>query len=1150
MKKRVLSALLVLCMACSLVSTALATDGQATPETANEPAATSRSAGEMATPETSKEEGSSADPSTYPARTAEAKVDGTDATVQVDIPAGSLPEDATLTAALIGSSTDDAEAVADVAAELDEAQVDYDGFVALDISFKDAEGNEVEPNPDHPVTVRIELPDSIVNSGINLNTLAVSHLVEDEQGKVKAVEQVASVEDGGITLSDEAIVGANQAIGVSPMMAPAANNTLSGESSDAAVVAEFEVDTFSYFVLHYFIDLNALAVQMVDTEGNPIGNNESVGDVTLGGLSDWNPTMTIDEIRENLGTAAIIPGYTFKEAQVVTSGTNEETGEPYYETVVVKALGVNSLGSGISNWGWRYQDEDGVWHDMTVWNDMFGDESHTVYFVYTKDEPTEEPDAPTVTVPEHSKTATLSTDPQDAKGTYDLTLDVKGEINSSTSTMPLNLLLIIDKSGSMSDGMSDGKGGRTTKKQAVVDAVSKLTNTLESNQAVDVRYDVVMFSGANNSGTGTVVPWTSNVEAVNSAVNNFTPNGGTNYQHGIQQAIRDLTVETNGMIENGATCVIFLTDGVPTYRLWNGWQLGDGSYDDGGRNIAAAVSEISRMSVDYFYCIGTGNDFSDVNSQAVKNLQSLCNAVAATDTDWFRATNVNELNDAFDKIAGATTTLACNNVTVTDTLSQWVDAVEGKNPHIKVTRPGDDGSEVVVAEGDNSVTIPGNTDQNKESSYTITADYDSSTKQFKLTFPANYVLENGWTYSMTLKIQPNADAVADYEAKNKIYPNTGDDGTGSHANDSGYYSNASNAILSYKSVNDKTEDEATEAEYPMPVVQIDDSLLTPATASLTINKQVDDSLPNTVDLSKETYTFTVSGPASLIGETGITYGSENTPLTFELGTGANVDKAVSNVTVTGENSVTINGLPTGVGYTVTEGTVADIDTNTADGKLDYYPVPGQTTYQIDNGAGVTTPATIQNLAKDTTVTVTNTYKPYKTLTVEKIVTGEMGSSSDYFDFSATKLSEDGESQVDVTLVGAEAASDPTNYDFKLKSGSTVTIVNLKEGDEVTISEAANDNRGYTAKEPTLTALSDGVTAETQGNICVKVTVPGKSDTDLGKVTFNNVREAVAPTGLESNHTAPYTLMITAAGIAGLALIGSMMARRVRRRREE
>ena len=34
MKKRVLSALLVLCLACGLVSTAWAADGQATPETA------------------------------------------------------------------------------------------------------------------------------------------------------------------------------------------------------------------------------------------------------------------------------------------------------------------------------------------------------------------------------------------------------------------------------------------------------------------------------------------------------------------------------------------------------------------------------------------------------------------------------------------------------------------------------------------------------------------------------------------------------------------------------------------------------------------------------------------------------------------------------------------------------------------------------------------------------------------------------------------------------------------------------------------------------------------------------------------------------------------------------------------------------------
>ena len=52
------------------------------------------------------------------------------------------------------------------------------------------------------------------------------------------------------------------------------------------------------------------------------------------------------------------------------------------------------------------------------------------------------------------------------------------------------------------------------------------------------------------------------------------------------------------------------------------------------------------------------------------------------------------------------------------------------------------------------------------------------------------------------------------------------------------------------------------------------------------------------------------------------------------------------------------------------------------------------------------------------------------------------------------------------------------------------------------------------------------------------------------ITFTNNRQVVAPTGLESNHTTPYVLMITAAGMAGLALIGGIVARRIRRRRQE
>lgn len=1165
--------------------------------------------------------------------TATLETDGETMNVIVTAPEGAFAEDVQpeLSVTML-TAEDELNAVAD---KLDTAEVQYDGFTALDITFTDkVTGEEIEPVKS--VTVRIELPQAIVNSGIDLDTLAVSHLVENEQGNVGAVEQVASVADGNVVFSDEVKATMQEQVetesNVSPMMeTSSAQNT--DKLAEAPVVTEFEVDSFSYFVLHYFIDANPLEVQMVDTEGNPIGGDNSVGEISLGSLVDWNPSITVDDIRSEINTE--VSGYSFKEARVVIEGENSE-GEKYYETVVVNAFKINSLGSGMSNWGWAYRDENGEWNNMTIWNDLWGDESHTVYFVYTKDEPTEEPETPTVTVPEHSKKATISTDPQDTKGTYNLTLDVKGEINSSTSKMPLNLLLIIDKSGSMKESMSDGNGGQTTKKQAVVDAVSKLTSTLENNPAVDVRYDVVMFSGADDSGTGTVVPWTDDASQVNTAVKNFVANGGTNYQHGIQQAIRDLTVETTGMIKDGATCVIFLTDGEPTYRMWNGWELGNGSNDSGGYNIAAAVSEISRMSVDSFYCIGTGNDFTNENSQAVKNLQSLCDSVAATDTDWFRATNVKELDDAFSQIAGATTTLACNNITVTDTLSQWVDAVEGAEPYITVT----DSNGETVKEGAKSVTLTNSTPQNPKEGYTITASYTADGKQLKLEFPSDYVLENGWTYSMTLKIKPNALAVNDFKEKDKTYPNTGDSGTGDHSGSGGYYSNADNAILTYKSVNDKPEDEATEAEYLMPVVQIDDSLIPPDTVDVTINKTIKDlndssllsdllnelkftltsktdstqnytgdlvgvsaqngvysvvisgvipgeytlsesgqdidnydvevegigdvtvsetgtnefdvinsytrktgtltlnkdiiGLLNASDISSAnalTYNFVVQGPADAANVVAFHNPDTDEDVRFTSdGTG----HAIVTVPVNVGNNLVINNLPTG-NYTVTE-----IQPNAEDPNSNYEILNGKYYFDdtvTDNGAAWEGELTTEG-AK---ATITNTYAPYKTLTIKKSVVGAMGTNDDWFDFDVTAPEH-------VTLNPTSAQETTTSgYDFKLNNGNTITLTKLKENDSITITENGNVN-GYTAKGVAIeegSILKDADLTGEQNN-SVTITIPAGNEVNLGTVVFTNERNAVAPTGLEDNHTKPFGLMVGVAVMAGLALAGGAVVRRRRR----
>ena len=96
--------------------------------------------------------------------------------VTVDASEGSLPEGAELHAELVESEKD-TQAVAD---ELEKAEVSYDGFLALDVFFTDADGSEVEPS--EPVDVRFELPEGAVPEGAE--DLAVHHLAEAEDGTV------------------------------------------------------------------------------------------------------------------------------------------------------------------------------------------------------------------------------------------------------------------------------------------------------------------------------------------------------------------------------------------------------------------------------------------------------------------------------------------------------------------------------------------------------------------------------------------------------------------------------------------------------------------------------------------------------------------------------------------------------------------------------------------------------------------------------------------------------------------------------------------------------------------------------------------------------------------------------------------------------
>lgn len=209
------------------------------------------------------------------------------------------------------------------------------------------------------------------------------------------------------------------------------------------------------------------------------------------------------------------------------------------------------------------------------------------------------------------------------------------------------------------------------------------------------------------------------------------------------------------------------------------------------------------------------------------------------------------------------------------------------------------------------------------------------------------------------------------------------------------------------------------------------------------------------------------------------------------------------------------------------------------------------------------------------VVLTNDYEHFKTVTITKHVGGEMGAKDTAFNFT-TEVSRQKDSvtySADVTkqtvsdgkmtLTGTGSSTEVvdvtvgnavlTDDGYQLSHGDVLTIDKLKKGDTITIVEDEANQNGYDSTY-TINETGEKTSISDAGAITVTLddtTLSGDKDNDhMIPVDVYNDRPVVAPTGLESNHTTPYTLMVTAAGIAGLALIGGIVAARRRRRRME
>ena len=419
--------------------------------------------------------------------------------------------------------------------------------------------------------------------------------------------------------------------------------------------------------------------------------------------------------------------------------------------------------------------------------------------------------------PEHQKYIK-----KNAEDDYTLTLNVKGMYASETTKPMIDVLLIVDKSGSMNwkmDTNKDGKPSRMDVLKQVVTGMGGLTDSIFENAQIDARMAVVTYSGSSglldspHNDAETVSKdwiWTGDKQTVNNAVNGITPNGGTNCEAGLRTGAEVL--KDSG--ENAKKFVIFLSDGEPTFYYANGTTdkysgrflyeagktLGPGSeFSQTARD--RAIAQVQKIEgLEGFYTIGMTNDSNPTF------LTELKNASGATKTGYYGANNTGELEKAFQDIVGDITEFTCRNVTITDTLSEYVEIPGGTlTGHYKVTATTKDGKE---------------TDITDRVSVTLSKDGKTVTAKF----PENFALDKDTTYAVNFDVVPTQKAYDEYANSEGQYPHTGSAGSDAPGNESssgkpGFYSNTE-ATLTYTFGKTGEGIPQTVAYVEQPVVQV------------------------------------------------------------------------------------------------------------------------------------------------------------------------------------------------------------------------------------------------------------------------------------------------------------------------------------------
>ena len=755
-------------------------------------------------------------------------------------------------------------------------------------------------------------------------------------------------------------------------------------------------------------------------------------------------TFTIHYVDEN-GTE-IKPSTERERAQSVTFSDYADSipGYTYWRACYSKANDAEVTKAEKNNSGSTYTFYNGSKKLSRPNNSSLNTEAisklNDIYLVYVKDGGDPTPGGTTggsgTATATNTKTATRNDD-----GTYDLSLTASGSVGTSENKAILDVIYVLDCSGSMEESM--GQSG--SRMSAAKNAITTMTNSLASNNKINAQFSLVTFSYSAKTQRG----WTTSKDTLTNAMNGIKPDGATNYEGALTQAKSLL----GSARINASKVVVFVSDGIPTAYTSTG-EYGGGDNDSDGRAMSRARGVVKTMTPNYLFTVGVGPEKNYSNLSEVTGA-----AHSGVKTANYAGTDSDKLKAAFAEMEGTITSIACEDVTINDPLSENVEMVlkNGAPEKLVGTVTGAKAGDV-TNNADGTITLAATA---LNGATTLPAPTYSDRKiQWK--FPAEYKLEANYTYTVTARISVTEEAYQNYRNNDNSYPDQADKDTGTHAGKMGLYSNVNTeATLTYKQTG---KSEYTPVNYAKPVVQLNPG-------SLVIEKKFKGLTDAQIESLKNTLTFQYTlndGEAKSVKLGGMTYSNGSYRATVETGLSPNTT------------------------YTVTE-SGAEVENYDVDTKTE------NVTGTVNKGATAV-------------ASFTNTYTPSnRTITLKKVVTGNMGDKDRSFTFSATKA---------------------TLGKTSLKDSETTTIT-AKVGENVTITET--DPGSYTVSAA---GVEDGEFNEKENSYTFTVTKDMNTNT---VITFTNTKTIQPPNGITTT-IAPYAIMVVLAAGAGVYFVYSRRRR--------